>query len=402
MVICPQCSIEHEIGEEFCRKCGSFLLTDEEPAPEGEKTKVQLICPKCQTLHKKGNYCKKCGSLLVQATPFRETDVQSLEKKSIQKRSKEWLKLFREKKELEISLSKLETQRDRVSSDVFNPLFVRYQDRLESLSSLHQEIETELDSVRKRASKEIDFLEKELKPIQKRLEEFQFLYKQGAVTKADFLREKNEMIKDIKSRERSLKKYRQIVSLLPSKMGGSIISSGLTGYLFRPLTLLTASAIIILMGAGVYFLRQWHSQSSRPIAKEIVASPSTPSPPQSPGTVIEGQEVEKIKSLFENIRQANLQKNIDLFMSCFSRDFNGREGKRLDTIETWKHFNYLDLSYDLKKQTISGNTANVRLEWLVRVSQKVGGQQQDSRIVLDATLKREDGRWKIKEIKPIS
>ena len=114
------------------------------------------------------------------------------------------------------------------------------------------------------------------------------------------------------------------------------------------------------------------------------------------------QELEKISSLFENIRQANLQKNIDLFMSCFSRDFNGTEGKRKDTLKMWETFNYHDLSYDLKKQTISGDTADVRLEWLVRTSEKVSGKPHDGKTVLDVTLKREDGQWKIKEIRPVS
>lgn len=115
-----------------------------------------------------------------------------------------------------------------------------------------------------------------------------------------------------------------------------------------------------------------------------------------------GQEVEKIKSLFENIKQANLKKNINLFMSCFSRDFNGIEGKRLDTLKMWENYNYLDLSYGLKEQTISGDTANVRLEWLVRTSQKMGKKPREDRTVLDVTLKKEDDYWKIIEIRPVS
>ena len=202
MVICPQCNIEHGEGEEFCRKCGSFLLAVEDLTPEEGKTRVKLICPKCQVLYKKGNYCRKCGSLLMQGIPSQETDLQPLEKKSVKKWSKEWLRLLKEEKELESCMSKLEGQRDSVSSDVLNPIFVLYKDRLESLSPLHQEIETELESIRKRASEEIDFLEKELKPIQKRLEEFQSLYKLGAVTKPDFIREKKELRKEIKSREK--------------------------------------------------------------------------------------------------------------------------------------------------------------------------------------------------------
>jgi hypothetical protein len=338
----------------------------------------------------------------MRTTPSQDTEVQPLEEKSVKRWSKEWLRLLKEEKELELCMSKLETQRDRISSGVLSPIFVRYKHRLESLSPLHQEIETELESVRKRASEEIDFLERDLKPIQKRLMEFQSLYKLGAVTKVDFVKERKELRREIKSRERSLKKQRRILSFLPSKMGGTFVSPKLTGNLLRPFALLVASAIIVLAVVGGYIFWPRPSQSGRPIAEKIVA-PSPPPPSlRSTPRVIESLEAEIIKSPFENIRQANLKKNIDLFMSCFSRDFNGMEGKRLDTLKTWGNFNYLDLSYDLKNQKISGDTAEVRLEWLVRTSQKGSGRLQDGRTVLDVTLKKEDGRWKIKEIKPMS
>jgi len=401
MVVCPQCNVKHDDGEEFCRECGSLLLSVEDPMPEEEKTKVKFFCHRCQVLYKKGNYCPTCGSLLMKRTVSRETGL-SLEKKSVKRCSKEWLRLLEEERELESCMSKLETERDRISGDVLNSLFVRYKDRLESLSPLHHEIETELESIRKRASEEIDDLEKELKPIQERFEEFRSLNKSGAVTKPDFLREKKELKKEIKSREKCLKKYRQILSFLPSKMGGSITSSRSTGDLFRSLRVLTSSAIIILMAAAGYLLWPQHPQSNKPIPKETVASLSTSPFPNSPPAASKDQEVEKIGSLFENIKQANLQKDIDLFMSCFSRDFNGMEGKRQDTLRMWENYNYLNLSYHFKKQTVSGDTANVTLEWLVRTSLRSGGQPQDGRTVLDVTLKREDGLWKIKEIKPLS
>ena len=238
MVICPQCNIEHDEGEEFCRKCGAFLLAIDDPASGEGKTKVRLLCPKCQLFYKKGNYCRKCGSLLMQEMPSQDPDIQPLEKKSVKSWSKKWLRLLNEERELESCMSKLEVERDKVSSDVLNPLFIRYKDRLNSLSPLHQEIETELEGIRKRASEEIASLDKELKPIQRRLEEFQSLYESGGVTKPDFVREKKELRKEIKSRERSLKKYRQILSLLPGKMGGSLVSTGFTGNLlsFHPLS----------------------------------------------------------------------------------------------------------------------------------------------------------------------
>lgn len=402
MVICPQCSTEHDPGEEFCKKCGKFLLAIEDPAPGEERINVKLFCPKCQLLYKKGNYCRKCGSLLMQGDPSQETAVEPLEKKSAKRWSREWFTLLKEEKELESCMSKLESQREKVSREVLDPLFARYKDRLKSLSPLHQEIETELESIKKKALEQIDSLENELEPIQKRLEEFQSLYKSGAVTKPDFVREKRELRKEVKSREKCLKKYRQILSLLPRKMGGNVVSAGFTGDLFRPSALLTASIIILVIVAGGYFLWPHHSRSSGPVSKEIVTPLSTPLPPENPSPALKDQGVEKISSLFENIRQANLQKNIDLFMSCFSSDFNGTEGKRQDTLKMWENYSYLDLSYDLKRQTVTGDSANVRLEWIVKTSQKSSGKIQDGRTVLDVTLKREDGHWKIVEIKPTS
>ena len=397
MVICPQCNIEHDPLEEFCKKCGKFLLSVDDPAT----AEVNLICPKCQTIHKNGKYCRKCGSLLMQRVPSEKGDVRPLEKRSVKKWVKEWLNLLEEERELDSCIGKLEAQGSNVSSQVVNPLIVRYKDRLESLSPLHHEIEKELESIRKRTAEEIDLLENQLKPVQKRFEEFQSLYKENAVTKADFLGEKKELKKEIKSIERSLRKFRRILSLLPEQAGGHAESPGFAGGLLRPLTLTTGGIILLLIIGGGYLFWKQYPQSTRLAPTEATSSlTSIPSPPDLKA-VMESEEVEKIGSVFENIKRANLQKNIDLFMSCFSRDFDGSEGKRKDTLKMWDTFNYHDLSYDLKKQTISGDMADVRLEWVVRTSERVGGKSHTGRTVLDVTLKREDGHWKIRGIKPV-
>jgi hypothetical protein len=401
MVICPQCNIEHEAGEEFCRRCGKFLLMVDEPIPEVEKTEVKLLCPKCQVFYKKGTYCRKCGSLLSHRAPSQETDIQPLGKKSIKRRSKEWLNLFKEKKELEICLKNLETQQDKVSMDVFTSIYTRYQGRLESLAPPFQEIGMELESVRRRASEGINLIEKELKPLHKKLEELQSLYKSGAITKADFFKEKKGLGKEIKSKEKNIKTHRQFLSLLPDKIEKRIVSPRPTKDLLRSPPLFISIAIFILIGAGGYFLWSHPSQSLRAMEKEIPVSPVNQPPQPLPQSIMEVQEVGKIKSIFDNIKQANAQMDISLFMSCFSRDFNEIERKRLNALKMWEDFNYLRLSYDLKKQRISGDKANVTLEWIIRASPKAGGPLQDTRTLLDVTLKKEEGRWKIKEIKPV-
>jgi hypothetical protein len=297
-------------------------------------------------------------------------------------------------------MNRLEARGENVSTDVINPLIVRYKEQLETLSPLRREIEKEIESIRKKTTGEIDNLVNQLKPVQKRFEEFRYLYKDSAVTKADFLREKKELRKEIDSIEGSLRKFRHILSLLPGPDGGNVGSPGLVRGLLRPSALATGAVILLLIIGGGYLLWRQYPQSYRPIFAESTPPP-LPSPPD-PQTVTENIEVEKIGSVFENIRRANLQKNIDLFMSCFSRDFKGAERKRKDTLKMWETFNYHDLSYDFKRKTIVGDAADVRLEWVVKTSERAGGKPHNGRTVLDVTLKREEGAWKIKEIKPVS
>jgi ketosteroid isomerase-like protein len=143
------------------------------------------------------------------------------------------------------------------------------------------------------------------------------------------------------------------------------------------------------------------TEHSSVISKEKTeVVPPTPSNLLPSDAVIEETlEIEKIKGLLENIRQANLQKNIDLFISCYATDFKDREGKKKATLAYWKKFDYLDLSYNLKNPSISSDTAKARVEWLIKISPKTGSQPQESKTILDVTLKKEEGGWKIKEVK---
>lgn len=397
MVICPQCNIQHDPGEEFCKRCGKFLLVIEDESPlEKEETDTKLICPKCKKIYKKGTFCRKCGSLLMKRSSSSEIELLPLEINSVKRWTRQWQRLTKEKKEIEICLTNLEAHRDRFSQEIFDSISNRYKE------CLSKDIEKELNPIRKRVTEEIDLLQSGLLPLQKRLVELKSLYKLGILIKSDFIRESEGLKREIKLRQRKLKEHQQILSLLPYPKEGEFVFPKSALNFPRPLTFLIACILLALISGAVYLVWQRLFQTNQPVSKEIVASsPLKPSMEGSP-VLKEDQEIEKIKSLFENIRVANLQKNINLFMSCFSSDFKDPEGKRTDTLKTWENFSYLHLSYDLKKQTISGDTAQVRLEWSIRTLKKVTGQLQDDRTQMEVILKKEDGRWKVKEIKPVS
>jgi rRNA maturation endonuclease Nob1 len=147
--------------------------------------------------------------------------------------------------------------------------------------------------------------------------------------------------------------------------------------------------------------RKAQSEQRSVISKEKnEAAPSSTSIP-SDGLVVEALETGKIKDLLEHIRQANLQKDIDLFLSCYATDFKNRDGKRKATLSFWKKFDYLELSYDLKRTSIRGDMAKVKIEWVIKISSKAGGNAQESRTFFDAILKKEEGSWRILEVKEL-
>jgi len=167
------------------------------------------------------------------------------------------------------------------------------------------------------------------------------------------------------------------------------------GYIFGGFAVLLLIWLIVIS----FVIFNW--QSARTKHHTQTASEPLSSLPD-PQTVTENEEAKEIRSVFEDFRRANLQKNIDLFMSCFIDDFDGTEQKRKDTLKMWEMFTYYDLSYELKKQKIVGNAADVRLEWVSKTSERASGKFRKDRTLLDITLKRGRDAWKIKEIRPVS
>ena len=131
-------------------------------------------------------------------------------------------------------------------------------------------------------------------------------------------------------------------------------------------------------------------------------TPSSPGPELRTETRTEEEEAARIKGLLENIRQANLREDIDLFMSCYAADFKGLEKKKRATLESWEDSDYLDLSYSLKSRALTEDTAKIQVEWLIRTARSATGQLEEAELLLEALLKKEGDLWKIKEIKTLS
>jgi rRNA maturation endonuclease Nob1/ketosteroid isomerase-like protein len=440
-LICPDCQIVYEFGNS-CIQCGSTLVPKisfkarEELKIDHKKTSTNLICPVCKIIFERGKACIKCGSTLVPQVPPRKKE----EPKVVHKPKVE---------EKPAPLHPIQKQTKSTSREKFIcPTCKIIYERGNTCVRCGEALVAQISTKDQEKSESLETPEIQLEGLLlQNLENLSF----EDVEQAPKKKMEIPVPPKVEAKEETI----------PTEIQEEQTTKRLTEELDRRLNLprrhktnyrrlsLEVGSITIMAIAGGYFLWSIYSYMatkepslktpySAEISTPVLQNPSPPtnatatvSIPQendrkgtkqssvifqdktegilstpshltsSDEVVVETLEIRKIKDLLENIRQANLQKNIDLFISCYASDFKDREGKKKATLAYWKKFDYLDLSYDLKNPLISGDTAKVKVEWLIRISSKTGSQLQENKTLLDVTLKKEEGGWKIKEVKQV-
>ncbi len=458
-LICPKCKIIYEHGT-TCIQCESPLVPqtaaqagggheisngskvegnrlqtqtlEEQLAPERvvETPRKKLICPSCKIIYERGTSCVRCGAALVSQTPSKDKE----EPKSSHTESNP---LPSEPDGLESTFNLIFHEGSGKSSDAETNAPPPESDGLEDLFLRRPPTDSPGSSDQKAGT-----LSKQPPPSAPK-------GKDAGVTE----RGKKKELRAGPPPELSLEE--EFLQAQPPEQAvarKSVEDSGKIGAFFgrfnfnknyRRLGLEAGSIMIMVLAGGyllwsvyTYFAKPKPSESRAPLSKEVTVripprpasqtpsvataaetgesknveipvplpkeaapvSPSLPEPSKAPSA--EAQEAGSIKTLLENVRQSNLKKDIDLFVSCYSSDFENMELRKRATLAYWEKFNYLDLSYDVRNLSISVETAKARVEWLIKTSLRAGGQYQENKSVLDVAFKKEDGKWRIKEVKP--
>lgn len=355
MLVCKKCHMEYEDGTLFCNNCGGDLVPKKEPEPKqedkqkagGAKPDGRLVCPKCHILYEKRTSCIRCGVPLVTQSEF---------------------------KKMKESPPPPGPETKKVEPKATQPPEVK-REPPPVPPPKRQSVEGKKEEPKRASAPEI---KKERPPIQ-----------------ASEKRPAKEIPED------------QIEGTLPPKKEKQGFFRSLHGILF----------IIFLLMAATYFLINYFGKEERspietPSSKKIAASqkkealpdskePSPTIPSSALPVVLLPQEIQKILDLLENVRLANLRKDINLFMSCYSSDFKDQEERRRTALESWSRYNYLDLVYVFKPESVLIDSAKGRVEWRIRSIPVTGGQPEEGKSVLNVTFKKEKNAWKIKEVAPI-
>ena len=384
MRICKKCQIEYEEDKKFCSQCGAFLISketalfdsgDSEETVE-EKPKEKFICPDCKIIYEKAKSCIRCGAEVVSLASFQEKEKSKEEQKS------ENVELPSQDKTLQEQRVELPPQ--YLICPLCKKIYLHGKTCYKCGTGLVPKDPTpekeKMDIPPRHGTKKNEPIS--LNPSE--LEED--LFQDETPDQRAPMRTVDEQIKEGRFKRKLKKDY--------------------------PRTALNWGGISIILIAAGYLLWAVYSHVSpkrpdpmvTPITKEM-ATPLVPTSTANPPTSLlskEPYEREQIVELLEKIRKANLEKDIHLFMSCYSKDFKDWEEKKKTTLESWGNFNFLNLTYELKTYSTSGNLLIARVEWLLKFSQKNGGPSQDSKTALEVRLTKEDGAWKIEGIKSLS
>ncbi|OGP90058.1 MAG: hypothetical protein A2156_00330 [Deltaproteobacteria bacterium RBG_16_48_10] len=349
-----KCHMEYEEGTPFCSNCGGDLITKEEPKPVkedkkkggGVKPDERLICPKCHLLFEKLTSCIRCGTPLVTQSALKEM------KESPPPPAPEGKKT----ESKAAPPSEVKKEPSPVPPPRKTPVEPRRgEPKKPDAADMTQE-PSSIEAAEKGPEKELpeDKREKALE-LEKRKKGFFY----------------------------SLHGILSIILLLMVAIY-FLITQLLTGERVGPGTSSSKKTI------------ESPEKESSTISKE--ASPTVPS--SALPVVLLPQEIQKLLDLLENIRQANLKKHINLLMSCYAPDYKDLEERRRTALQSWSRYNYLDLDYVLKVESVSIDSAKARVEWRIRSIPVTGGQPEEGKSVLNVIFQKEKNEWKIIEVTP--
>ena len=152
---------------------------------------------------------------------------------------------------------------------------------------------------------------------------------------------------------------------------------------------LAGAGIIIILLLIVIFSRT--GTTPAPPVAESQAPPALATP-GAPAADLTGQ----LEAVLSTLRNAQLQKNIDRFMSVYSQTFPTYDLKRQDTLTYWQGYDFTNLVFTVDKvQATDPDHATASVIWYVDV------RNRENRELTSATLKyqvqfvKEKGNWRI-------
>ena len=130
------------------------------------------------------------------------------------------------------------------------------------------------------------------------------------------------------------------------------------------------------------------------------AAPSQPAPalatPGAPAKSLQDQ----LEAVLSTLRNAQLQKNINAFMSVYSETFPTYDLKRQDTMKYWENYDFTNLVFTVDKvQAIDADHALASVIWYLDARNRETKELTSGTQRFQVNFVKEKGNWRISDIK---
>jgi len=156
---------------------------------------------------------------------------------------------------------------------------------------------------------------------------------------------------------------------------------------------LAGAAIIIILLLIVIFSRTGTTPAPP------VAQPQAPPTLATPGAPAENLK-DQLEAVLSTLRNAQLQKNINSFMSVYSASFLAYDQKRQETLKYWQDYDFANLVFTVDKvQAIDSDHALAWVIWYVDVRNRESQELSSSTQRFQVQFIKEKGNWRISNLK---
>jgi RNA polymerase subunit RPABC4/transcription elongation factor Spt4 len=157
----------------------------------------------------------------------------------------------------------------------------------------------------------------------------------------------------------------------------------------RPGRFISLIVLVLIVVGGIYFWR--HLQPQGPLA--TVPTTSSPRADLKP----------QVQRIVEKIRSAQLNKDIDKWLSAYSSSYKNLGQLENRQLELWKNYDIKEVSYHISNvKRLSANQASADVVWNIQLYDHRSQDYNLMRLSYRMTLENGPGGWKIISSKEIA
>lgn len=175
--------------------------------------------------------------------------------------------------------------------------------------------------------------------------------------------------------------------------------------------LLVGTGIVIIVLLFLLFSRGTTpppATAPAPKAEAPAPAPQAPAPAApaaqapEPAAPAAPELKEQLQSVLSTLREAQMRKDIILFMSVYSSAFPQLDAKRADTLKAWETFDFTNLVFTVDKvQPLDADNAIAWVTWYMDIKNRRNQELASRSQTYQVRFAKEMGKWRIRSLEEV-